>query len=218
MDGFNASLLVAQKSVLLNKADSFVNYPFGNKHIFKIDDEDLLVERFQFVPDQLGALYVEYKITNKGKEKRKLNFEFEAISNLMPVWLGERTGMINSQDHALFDKHSQRWIVKDSLNPWWLVFGSAARISAVQVKKQATEKANTTTTITNYELTIAPNQSVSLPFVIAGSAQSKERATAAYETLLQFANALLEKKNKAPERNEFGCQTTAKRCFINKKF
>ena len=196
MDGFNASLLVAQKSVLLNKADSFVNYPFGNKHIFKIDDEDLLVERFQFVPDQLGALYVEYKITNKGKEKRKLNFEFEAISNLMPVWLGERTGMINSQDHALFDKHSQRWIVKDSLNPWWLVFGSAARISAVQVKKQATEKANTTTTITNCELTIAPNQSVSLPFVIAGSSQSKERAIAAYEILHKSAYALLEKKIK----------------------
>jgi len=196
MDGFNARLFMGQKSVLLNKANSFINYPFGNKHIFKIDDEDLLVERFQFVPDQLGALYVEYKITNKGKHKRQLNFEFEAISNLMPVWLGERTGMVNSQDHALFDKHSQRWIVKDSLNPWWLVFGSAANISAVPVKRQVTEKVNTTVNVTNYELTIAPNQSVSLPFVIAGSAQSKERATAAYETLQQSAYALLEKKIK----------------------
>ncbi|WP_071790290.1 glycogen debranching protein [Sediminibacterium sp. C3] len=196
MDGFNARLFMGQKSVLLNKADSFINYPFGNKHVFNINDSELIVERFQFVPDQLGALYVEYKITNKGKHKRQLNFEFEAISNLMPVWLGERTGMVNSQDHALFDKHSQRWIVKDSLNPWWLVFGSAANISAVPVKRQVTEKVNTTVNVTNYELTIAPNQSVSLPFVIAGSAQSKERATAAYETLQQSAYALLEKKIK----------------------
>lgn len=196
MNGFNASLLMAQKSVLLNKADSFVNYPFGNKHVFNIDDSDLMVERFQFVPDQLGALYVEYKITNKGKRKLQLNFEFEAISNLMPVWLGERTGMVNSQDRAHFDKHSQRWIVKDSLNTWWLVFGSAANISAVPVKRQVTEKVNTTVNVTNYELTIAPNQSVSLPFVIAGSAQSKELATAAYETLQKSAYALLEKKIK----------------------
>lgn len=196
MDGFNASLIMAKKSVLINKADSFVNYPFGNKHIFKIDDENLLVERFQFVPDQLGALYVEYKITNKGKYKLQLNFEFEAISNLMPVWLGERTGMVNSQDHALFDKHNQRWIVKDSLNPWWLVLGSAANFSAVPIKKQVAEKVNTTINVTNYELTIVPNESVSLPFIIAGSAQTKERAIAAYETLQKSAYALLEKKIK----------------------
>ena len=84
MNGFTATLYLGQKTVMLNKADSFENYPFGNKHVFNMDDSALIVERFQFVPDQLGALYVEYKITNKGKHKRQLNFEFQAISNLMP--------------------------------------------------------------------------------------------------------------------------------------
>lgn len=199
MDGFTATLYMGQKSVILNKANLFVNYPFGNKHVFNIDDSELIVERFQFVPDQLGALYIEYKITNKGKNAKRLNFEFEAISNLMPVWLGERTGMLNSKDQATYEVNQQRWIVKDSLNPWWLVFGSAANTSAtpaIPFMHKGTEKANTTFNRTNYELTIAPNESVSLPFVIAGSAQSKERAIAAYETLQRSAYVLLENKIK----------------------
>lgn len=199
MDGFTATLYMGQKSVILNKANLFVNYPFGNKHVFNIDDSELIVERFQFVPDQLGALYVEYKITNKGKNAKHLNFEFEAISNLMPVWLGERTGMVNSQDKDIYEVNHQRWIVKDSLNPWWLVFGSASNasaISAIPAMRTGTEKVNTTVNRTKYELSIAPNESVSLPFVIAGSAQTKEGAIVAYETLNRSAYALLEKKIK----------------------
>ena len=196
MNGFTATLYLGQKTVMLNKADSFENYPFGNKHVFNMDDSALIVERFQFVPDQLGALYVEYKITNKGKHKRQLNFEFEAISNLMPVWLGERTGMVNSRDLAIYEANHRRWIVKDSLNPWWLVFGNSSNNTSTPVIKPVTEKINTTVTHTNYELTISPNESVSLPFVIAGSAQTKELAIAAYETLHRSAYVLLEKKIK----------------------
>lgn len=194
MDGFSATLYIGQQSVLLNKADLFINYPFGNKHVFKMDDSELFVERFQFVPDQLGTLYVEYKITNKGKQKRQLNFEFEAVSNLMPVWLGERTGMLNSKDQAIYEVDHQRWIVKDSLNSWWVVFGNSSNSSSTPVIRQGTAKTNTTVTHTNYELSIAPNESVSLPFVIAGSAQTKELAIGAYETLHKSAYALLEKK------------------------
>lgn len=196
MNGFTATLYLGQKTVMLNKADSFENYPFGNKHVFNMDDSALIVERFQFVPDQLGALYVEYKITNKGKHKRQLNFEFEAISNLMPVWLGERTGMVNSRDLAIYEANHRRWIVKDSLNPWWLVFGNSSNNTSTPVIKPVTEKINTTVTHTNYELTISPNESVSLPFVIAGSAKTKELAIAAYETLHRSAYVLLEKKIK----------------------
>ena len=196
MNGFTATLYLGQKTVMLNKADSFENYPFGNKHVFNMDDSALIVERFQFVPDQLGALYVEYKITNKGKHKRQLNFEFEAISNLMPVWLGERTGMVNSRDLAIYEANHRRWIVKDSLNPWWLVFGNSSNNTSTPVIKPVIEKINTTVTHTNYELTISPNESVSLPFVIAGSAQTKELAIAAYETLHRSAYVLLEKKIK----------------------
>lgn len=196
MNGFTATLHLGQKTVMLNKANSFENYPFGNKHVFNMPDSALIVERFQFVPDQLGALYIEYKITNKGKHKRQLNFEFEAISNLMPVWLGERTGMLNSRDLAIYEANHQRWIVKDSLNPWWLVFGNSFSNTSTPVIRPVTEKINTTVTHTNNALTIAPNESVSLPFVIAGSAQTKELAIAAYETLHRSAYALLEKKIK----------------------
>jgi hypothetical protein len=31
----------------------------------------------------------------------------------MPVWLGERTGMIDGKDNAEYDKKNNYWIAKD---------------------------------------------------------------------------------------------------------
>lgn len=196
VDGFTASISLGNNKILLNHADAFFNYPFGNKHVFKLENVPIAVERYQFVPDQLGAIYIEYKIYNKSQDSQALIFDFEVISNLMPVWLGERTGMIDSKDKANYDANNKRWMVKDSLNPWWLVYGSSLVGSANPVIGQLSHKTNTTVSQTNYALTIAPNESVSIPFVIAGSAQSKAQAISAYETVQQNILVLLETKKK----------------------
>ena len=117
MDGFEASITIGDKTYPLNKADLFVNYPFGNKHVFKTDLAPISIERFQFVPDQISGIYIEYVIKNNSKIHRRIKLNIKAISNLMPVWLGERTGMVNGKDIPFYSPKYNRWLVKDSLNP-----------------------------------------------------------------------------------------------------
>ena len=52
-----------------------------------------------------------------------VHFDVKAISNLRPVWLGEKS-MIDGKDRSRFNNKGGYWIAKDSLNPWWAVYGS----------------------------------------------------------------------------------------------
>jgi hypothetical protein len=183
MDGFNASIKVGKKAYALDKAIGFVNYPFGNKHIYMVGSTPLNIERYQFVPDQLPGLQIEYAIKNTSNQSIQIEFNIEAVSNLMPVWLGERTGMINSKDLASFDPSNNRWMVKDSLNPWYVVHGSTVKGEASKMVFSKTNKPNTAVSNTTYKIEIKPNAVYYLPFTIAGSAKSKEQAMSSYNQI-----------------------------------
>ena len=119
LDGFEMEITVNNQKYVLNKADSFENYSFGNKLVYSTISQDFIIERFQFVPDGKKAVYVEFLVKNKTSKNLNFSFELKAITNLMPVWLGERSGMINGKDEATF--YQNQWLVKDNLNPWFLV-------------------------------------------------------------------------------------------------
>lgn len=194
LDGFEASISVDNKSYELNKADTFVNFPFGNKHIYNTFSDKFSIERFQFVPDAMGAVYVEFSITNKSNKTIKIDFDVKAISNLMPVWLGERTGMFDGKDNAEFDKKNNYWIAKDALNPWYVVYGSTLTARPINNLETKTNKPNTSITHTKYSFEIKPNSVFSFPFIVAGSAKSKEEATKSYNQVSKNAVALISKK------------------------
>ena len=48
MDGFEVEMTLNDHVLKLNKASEFINYPYSNKHIFKFEDEGLIIERIQF--------------------------------------------------------------------------------------------------------------------------------------------------------------------------
>jgi glycogen debranching enzyme len=194
MDGFEASITIGDKTHLLNKADLFVNYPFGNKHVFKTDLAPISIERFQFVPDQISGIYIEYAIKNNSKQHRRIKFNIKAISNLIPVWLGERTGMVNGKDIPYYDPSNNRWLVKDSLNPWYVVYGSNTKGTESDQILVKPNKPNTSVTSTDYDIILYPNQIYRFPLIISGSAKSKENAFAAYKVLQNSAAYLLAKK------------------------
>ena len=181
LDGFEASIAVDNKRYTLNKADTFVNFPFGNKHIYNTFSDIFSVERFQFVPDGMGAVYVEFLIINKCDKTIKIDFDVQVISNLMPVWLGERTGMFDGKDNAEYDKHNNYWIAKDALNPWFVVYGSTLAAKAITRLETKNNKPNTSITQTNYSFEIEPNSVFSFPFIVAGSAKLKAEATKSYD-------------------------------------
>ena len=99
LDGFGLSIETEEDIYLLDKANKFVNYPWGNAHEYgKIGFTDLYVTRSQFVPDGKQGMVVWYTLENKGAELQSITLNLQMYSDLMPTWLGERTDMKDGQD------------------------------------------------------------------------------------------------------------------------
>lgn len=192
MDGFEVEMIVNNQKYVLNKADVFENYTFGNKLTYNTLSSDFVIERYQFVPDGKKAVYVEFLIKNKTNKNLNVSIELKAISNLMPVWLGERTNMIDGKDEAVFKEN--KWLVKDKLNPWYVAYGSKLKGSVVSEKENHSHKANTSITRTKYNLSISPNANASFPLTISGSEKSQIEALKTFEELKLNASSFLQKK------------------------
>ena len=192
MDGFEVVIVVNDEKYVLSKADIFENYPFGNKLTYNSLSPDFVVERYQFVPDGKKAVNIEFMIKNRTTKSLKILIELKAISNLMPVWLGERTNMIDGKDEAVFKEN--KWLVKDKLNTWYVVYGSKLKGSAVSEKENHTHKLNTSITQTQYNLTVSPKATTIFPLVISGSEKNELEALKTYEELQLNASSFLQKK------------------------
>jgi glycogen debranching enzyme len=192
LDGFEVAILVNDKRFQLSRADVFENYPFGNKLIYNSLSQDFAIERLQFVPDGKKAAYTEFLVKNKTIKSLKIEFEIKAISNLMPVWLGERTGMIDGKDETNFTQNS--WTVKDKSNSWFTVYGSPLKGRVISSSEKHKTKPNASVTNTKYELSISAKASSSLPFIISGSDKTEIEAKKTYEDVKVNAFSLALKK------------------------
>lgn len=126
MDGFTANLKVetSNETFCLDKANQFVNHPMANRHYFNWAQENIEVDRVQFVPDDIEGVIVEFRIANLGKEKKELTFSFTGMTDLRPTWLGERTNLMDAEDEISFDEKLSAVIAKDKNNSWYALFGS----------------------------------------------------------------------------------------------
>jgi len=184
LDGFEASYTDQGAVVQLDKATQFINHPFANEHLY---EGTLQVQRFQFVPDGKKAVYVEYVFRNKTSGKKSIQFSIKTRSNLRPVWIGERTGMLDSKDYARFKEG--KTVIKDSANTWFAVVGSNLP-AKTEVLARLPEKPNVAVAQSTYSLEIPANGSISLPLVIAGSIVSESEALATFETVLENGPSL----------------------------
>ena len=186
LDGFEASYTDGGKVVQLDKASSFTNYPFANQQDYT--GSEIQVQRFQFVPDGKKAVYVEYLFTNKTSVKKSIQFSLITRSNLRPVWIGERTGMVDSKDLQQFKE--SKTVLKDSANNWFSVVGSSFSAKIVALPRQS-EKPNVAVSQSTYSLEIPANEHISFPFVIAGSIVSESEALATFGTVLENGPSLV---------------------------
>lgn len=186
MDGFAAQLRVGESTLCLNEADAFTNYPLANCHHFSWAQENIEVERIQFIPDGLEGAIVEFRIMNKAEESKTVSFAFTGMIDLRPTWLGERTNMLDAEDEIAFDKKSSAIIAKDRNNPWYTMFGSTfigdfstSENSCVNTQRKGLGKNGTL----SYSLAIEANSEVTIPVFMAGSYASEEKLRLTYETL-----------------------------------
>ncbi len=194
MDGFEAEMTVNGHVLQLNKATEFVNHPYANKHVFKFEEEGLLVERIQFVPDHLQGILIQFVIKNNTQENIESNVKFIGHTNLRPTWLGERSNMVDTKDIAIFEE--TYWMVKDSLNSWYTVFGAdQVPVSSKNLKNPS--KPNGVSNSLEYVVEIPANSTKTLNFTIAGSYISREEAIMGHHTILKnFVPLVKEKKSR----------------------
>ena len=178
-DGFVAYYTIRGKTVALNHATNFINYPFANEHHYAGTELD--VSRVQFVPDGKAAVYVEYMLENKTNQSQQIQFNLEATSNLRPVWIGERTGMVDSRDSLFFE--DGQFIAKDQNNHWFAVMG--ASLQPTDQQRVQGSKPNTAVAKTSYALSIPARGRQTIAFVFSGSSVSKEAALATNATVLK---------------------------------
>ena len=195
MDGFTVAIGSGEDLNCLNKADEFINYPFGNKHVYNLPG--LRMERFQFVPEGRQGLVLEFLTENVDKSKKSFNLEFTGHVDLMPVWLGEEAGMIDHVDNLTFDQSRQAWVGKDSGNDWYVIFGTG---SEAQVSEGASESCSYAprgkgqAASLTYEIELEAGQKSSLQLIVAGSYTSLEDAEQTFDDLKKNSKILLEEK------------------------
>ena len=193
MDGFDVFLNIEGSEIPLKNASRFTNYPMAGLHEYVLDSLDLRIERWEFVPDGNEGLVLEYVLENSGDEGISLEFGFLGHTDLLPTWLGERTGMMDGKDQAVYEATLDAWVVKDSLNPWFVIYGSDGTSESHSGKSSQYKGKGNSSEIT-YRLTVPVDQSVSLRFAIAGSYTSESAAKVTYSNILKNAAQLLASK------------------------
>lgn len=190
MDGFTASINVDGENYCLDKATSFTNYPFSNVLQFPLESSGIEVERLHFVPDGKEGMTVLFRIKNVDKSEKTIQFQFNAFVDLMPVWLGERTGMIDQADVISFDEMTNTFSAKDQGNPWFAVLGTAEGISLLPQDELActySPKGNGATAGFSLEVNLPAGSEQIIPVFIAGSTESELKAM---ETLVDLRQNL----------------------------
>jgi glycogen debranching enzyme len=189
MDGFTASVSVGENNYCLNQANSFTNYPYSNVLKFSNPDLGIDVDRLQFVPDGRNGMVILFKIKNVDQSEKAVHFDFNAYVDLMPVWLGERTGMIDNRDEITFDEQTNTFTGKDQGNDWFVVWGSAQGIALSPTESACTMSPKGKGVKAGFGLTItlpAGTEQI-IPIYISGSTESEVKAL---ETLADLRSNL----------------------------
>lgn len=179
-DGFTMSIqLEGQSTMPLDVCNQFIAHPLGNQFRYDISDA-LRIVRTDFVPDHSSTLVVAYQLENRGTAPLTLTPAWEVASDLRPVWLGERSGMIDTQDKLVSaDKHI---VVKDSLNDWYVAYSIDRPMREVRPVAATTKGLCMAMAFEAEAITLKPGETQKVRLSFAGSMQDKAHALQALET------------------------------------
>ncbi len=184
MDGFVAAIGTDEDLWVLNDASSFITSPVDNRHIFESEERQLVVERRQFVPDQMEGLMVEFSIRNNSSNPQAIEFNFTALVDLMPVWLAEELALEDGPDQIKVEEN-HLW-AKDNHNDWFTAWTVDDALDNTTVGKQSyspeRKGLGQDATITS-SITVPANDRTFIRYFIAGSDQSLEEAVRTMEAI-----------------------------------
>lgn len=177
LDGYTLTLTDATigNNQTLGKSSAFRTYPFASQFDYELLNGDWSVIRTDFVPDGLPVLVTEYLIRNMTSDKRNIRLSFHADTDLMPVWLGERCGMVDSRDKLLDTQSPNLVYVKDSLNDWFVGLTSDVDTMSVSTRQDSARKGmGIDVQLHLPELSVAPHETKCVRFYIGGSTKNTD--------------------------------------------
>jgi hypothetical protein len=177
LDGFRLIITDRKTGVSqqMDKCDSFITYSFTSQFLYRLPQQNLIVTRTQFVPDNIPLLIVEYAITNQDDVDKELTIQFAADVNLRPVWLGERTGMTDSTDEMLsFDNQTGTVFFKDKKNSWFTGISAEGSAADFTGTKKSDYQGKGLSGGLSVLIKLAKSRTRLLRFYISGSGQNKE--------------------------------------------
>ena len=198
LDGFSASLHSNDgSSYCLNSAIQFINYPVGNEHRYRWEEAGVEINRFQFVPDDLEGIVVQYKLINKTAEAKSITLTIDVKSDLRPTWLSDSMQVSDGPDEVHFDPKANLLVFRDQSNPWFAVVGSIlpAEHSANASPCRSLHAAdNGVSGILRVTVKLEANAESVVPVYISGSAESEEAARKTLQLLKENSGQYLSKK------------------------
>jgi hypothetical protein len=171
MDGFGFALKDAASGRLLTPVfDQFTGYSFASKFRYLVKDENITVTQTQFVPDNLPVLVVEYTIQNTSAKLKKIQFDLNAVVNLLPVWLAERIQLKDGVDSMITtDNNNNIQLFKDGLNNWYTGIGIENKHGSFGKTIKTDNKANGIKSNITVQCELAAGAAETIRFYIAGS-------------------------------------------------
>lgn len=186
MDGFKVDLNIENEIIPLEKAAVFTNFPFANQHLYELKNNNLIIERWQFVPDDEEGIVVQFILKNLNTKAQNFTLDFTGYSDLRPTWLGERTNMIDAPDKAIYNAKKDSWVIKDDTNPWFVTFGSSNK-STSHKKAAYHYSGKGTAAMLSYDINLSAKEEKTIEFVIAGSYTSENEALATYKNIQEIS-------------------------------
>jgi glycogen debranching enzyme len=180
LDGFGLSLKTERDLIILDKADKFTNYPWGNSHDYgNVANTDLHITRTQFAPDGKQGMVVWYTLENKSTEDKSFGLNLHVYSDLMPTWLGERTDMKDGKDLVTMNKNGHLYFRDSEMEYHCIVSTNLAAIMRDSENAnnfstiESPYKGNGITALQSFNMLIPAGESKKFQVVISGSYESR---------------------------------------------
>lgn len=198
IDGFSAMLtdLDSRRDTALVKSNYFVAFPYGSRFEYGPVLDSVTVERFEFSPDGQNGVVVQYTLRNASARPRRLALQLSVRTDLLPVWMSDSLGIHDAPDSVAWQPARRVFVARDTRNPWFCVWGALPRHSAQPVAQP--EPLRTAglgvTAASRHAIDVAPRDSSTLIFVIAGSPTDEAAALRTFARVAERHARLLEEK------------------------
>lgn len=182
----------------LLRAREMIVFPHQNKFDFGQVLNGLNITSTQFASDVEPGIVVSYTIENTTGQERSLNLGFLLNTDMSPVWYSEENGIHNAGDKVEWDKNREIFLVKDSLNDWYMAWGSDHKIACYEIGEKHVQTQGLVTPTGMYStLQLKPSQKATVRYVIASSIRNYDEAVGNYQSLLENADKEIVEKEQS---------------------